>query len=466
MTEVLIYGEVGSEVTPSGVINQLAQADGDVTVRISSPGGDVYAGLAIMNALRAHPGTVTAVIEGLAASAASFIAIGGAHRVIMRPTAELMIHEAASFVGGSADDLTKTSGDLERISGNLAGIYASKAGGEASRWRAAMKAETWFSADEALTAGLIDAVEDARISTHAPVFNLAGTKYKNRAAAPPPPLATAHSGHKDERSHDMAFRADIAHMLGVSTDASETDVKAALTKVLNEQIEVTSTVDISYPTTAEVVPTGDVTITPDNPVPAPSGDQPALTFEVTKAPNGWDAEIDETGTLLVAAPAGAQPDSTEQVTIKVTGNGSPVEFTIDITVVAAANPKPDAPTAPDAPAAPTGNTVTLDQETFRELQAAAKLGWEAKNRLDEKNLEDEVDRWITEGRINSSRRSKVIADMKANPESARGLYGSNPKNTVPRQEIGHGRDMAENDSVGANALESKLRGVFTRKNFH
>jgi ATP-dependent protease ClpP protease subunit len=128
VSELLIYGEIGWECTATDVVRQVQDSDGDLLVRVNSPGGDVYDGLAIMNALRAHDGTVTAVVEGLAASAASFIVVGGADRVILRPTAELMIHDAMSFVGGNAEEMKTAITDLERISDNLAGIYADRAG--------------------------------------------------------------------------------------------------------------------------------------------------------------------------------------------------------------------------------------------------------------------------------------------------------------------------------------------------
>lgn len=115
-----------------------------------------------MNALRVFDGEVTAVVEGMAASAASFIVVGGADRVIMRPDAEMMIHDALTMTAGNAEELQRQVADLERISGKLAGIYAGKAGGDPETWRAAMRDETWFTADEAVACGLADAVEDGR----------------------------------------------------------------------------------------------------------------------------------------------------------------------------------------------------------------------------------------------------------------------------------------------------------------
>lgn len=157
--ELFVYGEIGWETDAYAIAREVSSLDvSELSVRIHSPGGDVYDGLAIMNALKAHPAHVTAVVEGLAASAASFIAVGGADRVVMRPGSELMIHDAMTIALGSAEDLGKAVGDLDRVSNTLAEIYAAKAGTPADMWREAMRAETWFTADEAVEAGLADEV--------------------------------------------------------------------------------------------------------------------------------------------------------------------------------------------------------------------------------------------------------------------------------------------------------------------
>lgn len=130
----------------------------DIRLLINSPGGDVFDGTAIMNILAAHPARVTAVVQGLAASAASFIAVG-ADELVMNPGSMLMIHDASTGVYGWADDLRQMADLLDKISDNLAALYARKAGGSAADWRETMKAETWYTADEAVTAGLADKVE-------------------------------------------------------------------------------------------------------------------------------------------------------------------------------------------------------------------------------------------------------------------------------------------------------------------
>lgn len=433
--EVFLYGEIGWDANAGEFVRELSGIDArTLTVRINSPGGDAYEGLAIMNALRAHEAEVTAIVEGLAASAASFIAIGGSDRLVLRPQAELMIHDAMSFVGGNSTEMQKAIVDLDRISDNIASIYADRAGGEPSDWRDRMRAETWFSAQEAVDAGLADAVEDGRpVAAHMPVgvFNLSKFKHAGRAAAPPPMTDSLHTYQFSEEGN-MAILNEFASMLGMSDkNPSEADVRAALREVLNEQIEVTSVIELTYPEGTTVVPTGKATITPEGEVPA------GLVFAAGEAPEGWTVEVDEaTGVVTVTAPSAVEPDTEVQVNVTAQGNGEPVEFPISVTVKSAAGEEEQDP----APVDPAADSVTLDRDTFNDLQAAAKLGWEAKNAADKAARVSEVDKWISEGRINTAHRAKVIAAMENDADKARALFGSIPKNTIPRGEAGYGAD--------------------------
>lgn len=164
----------------------------DIELLINSPGGDVFEGLAILNALRRHSARVTTIVEGLAASAASFIALGG-DEVVMAKNAELMVHDAWGVVVGSAEDMTQMADNLNRISDNIASIYADKAGGATADWRAIMRAETWYSAAEAVDAGLADRVDTGVQADPAAKarFDLSIFTHAGRDQAPPPPAARA-----------------------------------------------------------------------------------------------------------------------------------------------------------------------------------------------------------------------------------------------------------------------------------
>jgi ATP-dependent protease ClpP protease subunit len=123
-----------------------------ITLHINSPGGEVYEGVAILNALRRHPANVTAVVDGIAASAASFIA-AGSDRVVMGRNAEMMIHDAWGIAMGPAADMHAMGDQLDKVSNNIASIYAGKNGRDATAMRELMLAETWLSDQEAVDLG-------------------------------------------------------------------------------------------------------------------------------------------------------------------------------------------------------------------------------------------------------------------------------------------------------------------------
>jgi ATP-dependent Clp endopeptidase proteolytic subunit ClpP len=184
-------------------LNGLPDDTSEIRLHVNSPGGEVFEGIAIMNALRQHPASVTAVVDGLAASAASFIAVS-ADKVLMNPNTELMIHDAWGITIGPAADHEAMKDRLNALSDNIASVYAAKTGGAAADWRPAMLAETWYSADEAVAAGLADGVLGQE-TTDAPAdeepidpadaeqaraaFDLGMFTYPGRASAPGPALA-------------------------------------------------------------------------------------------------------------------------------------------------------------------------------------------------------------------------------------------------------------------------------------
>lgn len=207
---VHMYGVIGASwggLDPAEIVPQLRALDVDeITVHVNSPGGDVYDGMALYNALRAHPARVTAIIDGLAASAASVI-ICAADDVAISPGAEVMIHDAWSLAIGDADALRKEADSIDRISENVAGIYAARAGGTTAHWRDLMRAETWFSASEAVTAGLADRIDgdDAEHRpTAAAVFDLSMYAHPGRAAA-----AASNPARKDTPMTDTLTRDDL-----------------------------------------------------------------------------------------------------------------------------------------------------------------------------------------------------------------------------------------------------------------
>lgn len=191
-------------------------------VHVNSGGGDVHEGLAIMNSLRDHPAEVTVVVDGLAASAASFIAVGSGGRLVMHESSTLMIHDAWTFTGGDAAELAKTAATLDKLSDLIAGIYSGKAGTPVGEWRDAMREESWFTAEEAVLVGLADEVrrsaapEPVSAGMRSRVLNSGSFKYRSRGEAPVPSIvarrgrSSSASTPAGEKGETMGFLNDVA----------------------------------------------------------------------------------------------------------------------------------------------------------------------------------------------------------------------------------------------------------------
>lgn len=170
-------------------LDQLGDEVTEIRLHLNCPGGEVWEALAILNGLRQHDAKVVAIVDGIAASCASFIACA-ADETIMAPNSQLMIHDAWGLCIGNAADMHGTGDLLDQISDNIASIYASKAGGTTEAWRATMRDEGWYLADEAVAQGLADRVlgETSDEDDPADAFDLKGIgmKYAGRAEAPAP----------------------------------------------------------------------------------------------------------------------------------------------------------------------------------------------------------------------------------------------------------------------------------------
>lgn len=148
-------------ISPAQFIDALSKTTGPVTLRINSPGGSVFGAQAMIAAMRSHPHAITARIDSLAASAASVIA-ANCSQTIMVPGSMQMIHRAWGVAVGNCEDMRGTSDLLEKIDGLIAGAYAARAGekGDAEKFAELMAAETWFTPEEAIAAGLADSIAD------------------------------------------------------------------------------------------------------------------------------------------------------------------------------------------------------------------------------------------------------------------------------------------------------------------
>lgn len=158
-TEVFIYDGIGMfGVDALEFVQQFAQIKTPrVNLRINSPGGDVFDGMAIYNAIKSHGATVTSTIDGVAASMASIIALAG-DTVEMHESSLFMIHEPWSMVLGNADDMRAEADLLDKIAGQGVEIYKRAARLSETEILTAMAAETWYTANEAMEVGFAHSV--------------------------------------------------------------------------------------------------------------------------------------------------------------------------------------------------------------------------------------------------------------------------------------------------------------------
>ena len=154
-----IFDDIGAfGVSAKSFLNDLASAQGDsVRVEINSPGGDVFAGLAIYNGLRNSGKKVNVRVLGLAASAASLVAMAG-DTIEMPENSFMMVHNPWGFAVGGASDMRDTADMLDKLGTSLASTYAKRTGKSAEEITALLDAETWMSAAEAVDAGFATAV--------------------------------------------------------------------------------------------------------------------------------------------------------------------------------------------------------------------------------------------------------------------------------------------------------------------
>lgn len=196
--DVYIYDPIGGwfGILASDFAAQLAELDvSRIRLRLNSPGGSVFDGIAIHNLLVTHRAEVHVHVDGIAASIASVIAMAG-DRVTMGRGTEMMIHDPSGLVWGQAKDMRDMADLLDRLAEDIAGFYGHRAGGTRASWREAMAEETWYSADEAVEAGLADDVagagagsgEDAATAA-ARIHDLSAYRYAGRGQAPGPAAA-------------------------------------------------------------------------------------------------------------------------------------------------------------------------------------------------------------------------------------------------------------------------------------
>ena len=181
-----IYGPIGADMFGDGisaksVSDALAEDSKSITVRLNSPGGSAYDGVTIYNLLKGCSRPVNVIVDGMAASAASIVAMAGTS-VTMSLGSVLMIHNGMSMCYGDANDMRKQADTLDTVTSGIQDIYIAKAGLKRSEVAEMMDAETWMTADEAVEKGFATAVaKDKKAVKNS--FDLGKFKFKNSAPA-------------------------------------------------------------------------------------------------------------------------------------------------------------------------------------------------------------------------------------------------------------------------------------------
>ncbi|KAB1867714.1 peptidase [Microbacterium algeriense] len=269
------WGISASDV--SDVLDALPESVTQIILRINSPGGEVFEAMSILNMLRAHKASVLAVVDGLAASAGSVIAVG-CDETVMSPGTQMMIHSPSTIIWGNAHEMRKEADVLDSVEESIISIYRDKAG--ESAWGELLAAETWYTAEGAVEVGLADrvaVVKDAGETCTAgaedddPVDPLEGDtvedKYQSArarlsrrptgAASPIKPPSSPEPGNTTETEKltmSDTFLAAVRDRLGVTdANASEETVLAAFDEHLAEQADTVAAPAAAIPAGTQLI---------------------------------------------------------------------------------------------------------------------------------------------------------------------------------------------------------------------
>lgn len=145
------------DITPAAFKHELLSAEGDVTIWLNSPGGDCVAASQIYAMLMDYKGNVTIKIDGIAASAASVVAMAGTE-VLMAPTALMMVHNPLTIAIGDSEEMKKAIGMLDEVKESIINAYEIRTGMSRTKLSHLMDAETWMSANKAIELGFADGI--------------------------------------------------------------------------------------------------------------------------------------------------------------------------------------------------------------------------------------------------------------------------------------------------------------------
>lgn len=252
--EISIHDEIGMwGVTAKDFISQMQATDAkSITLTINSPGGSVFDALAIYNALRSSEAEVTVKVLGIAASAASLIAMAG-DKIVMPENTFMMVHNPLTGAYGNAADMRELADVLDKIANSLISTYVARTGQTEDKVRELLDAESWLTAAEAVELGFADELE--------PALKIAATFDTDRlpenvraSIAPEPEVAEDDPVAEPEAVHTATFAAQIhAHITaaGMQEFAAAWLLDSQLTTVdqvqaaLKEAVEVRSLCELA-----------------------------------------------------------------------------------------------------------------------------------------------------------------------------------------------------------------------------
>lgn len=205
--QVYIYDEIGYfGISANDFVKDLKNVNkNSIELHINTPGGEVFDGIAIYNALKDHPAIINVIIDGIAASIGSVIAMAG-DNITMNRSSQMMIHNGHGVAIGDAKTMREMADILDRTSGELANIYAGRTKSDVQSWRDLMNAETWFTAEEAVAAGLADSINGQSSAENS--FDLSIFNYDGRKNAPIPDVSTIDASRASEHTFILAHVED------------------------------------------------------------------------------------------------------------------------------------------------------------------------------------------------------------------------------------------------------------------
>lgn len=218
MRTILVFDEIGwGGITAQMISRELEFANGeDVEIRVNSPGGDVFEGITIYNMLRNYSGNVRVVVDGLAASIASIIALGG-DEIIMNEGSFFMIHNPWSGAMGEANDFRKQADVLDSIRDQLLGIYQKATGMSEEEIVSMMDEETWLTAEQAIEMGFATTQE---------TFTKVAASLKTKYLFNNIPMELINMDNKQEVIHNEVAEAELDEVLVEEAELEEQEFEA------------------------------------------------------------------------------------------------------------------------------------------------------------------------------------------------------------------------------------------------